>query len=146
MCMTIARYVNRFNPPISEHELTCVHSVHFARLFHGNKPIGKWMPNTTHKHAEHNALRMVRSRKKRCNEHLTMVVLRYTRLHERLAMSRPCSRCVELLKTCNINTVAYSDHDGKLIFENVDEIMHVPSSMSCNIPQTGRVVSWSKFS
>ncbi len=142
--MTIDRHVHRFNPPFSEHDQK-LHCVHFARLFHGNKPVGKWMPNTTHKHAEHNALRVLRSRKKRCNDHLTMVVVRFSRADERLAMSKPCTRCVEMLKTRHINTVMYSDSDGKMVVANISTMTHAPSSMACNIQSTGRVISYSKL-
>lgn len=140
--MTIERYVRRFDPPIADHALHCVH---FARLFRGNKPIGTWMPNTTHKHAEHNALRHAKSRKKRSNDRLTMVVVRFTRVDDGLTMSRPCTRCVELMKTYNIKSIVYSDYDGKLVIARIDTMDHAPSSMARNIPAAGRVVSFSRF-
>ena len=118
--------------------------LHFAKLFKGNKPFGQWMPNSTHMHAEHNAMRILRNQKQRKNHHLTMVVLRFDSLHH-LRLSKPCSRCVELLNHHNICTVIYSNENGELVKENTEYIVHKPSSMACNIPKHGRIVSFTKF-
>ena len=74
-----------------------------------------------------------------------MVVVRFARLDDRLVMSRPCSRCVELLKIRHIHMVVYSDHDGKLVYADVATMRHTPSSLACKIPSVGRVVSYSKL-
>jgi len=143
--MTIISHINYEIPNLyasSRYDTNCLH---FAKLFRGNKPIGNWMPNSTHMHAEHNALRALRNQKNRKNNRLTMVVLRFDRSLENLLMSRPCSRCVELLQNNCIRTVVYSNNLGALIKENTNQIIHKPSSMACNIPIHGRVVSFSKF-
>ena len=132
--MTIISHINYEIPNLygsCRYDTNCLH---FAKLFRGNKPIGNWMPNSTHMHAEHNALRALRNQKNRKNNRLTMVVLRFDRTLENLLMSRPCSRCVELLKNNCIRTVVYSNNLGVLIKENTNQIMHKPSSMACNIP------------
>ena len=143
--MTIISHINYEIPNLyasSRYDTNCLH---FAKLFRGNKPIGNWMPNSTHMHAEHNALRVLRNQKNRKNNRLTMVVLRFDRSLENLLMSRPCSRCIELLQNNCIRTVVYSNNLGALIKENTNQIIHKPSSMACNIPIYGRVVSFSKF-
>jgi deoxycytidylate deaminase len=96
-------------------------------------------------HAEHNALRMLRNQKQRKNHHLTMVVLRFDSKQEHLTMSKPCSRCVALLHKYDIRTVVYSNKDGELVKENTSHIIHKPSSMACNIPKQGGIISFSKF-
>ena len=144
--MTIISHINYGIPNLYSSCRYDTNCLHFAKLFRGNKPIGNWMPNSTHMHAEHNALRVLRNQKNRKNNRLTMVVLRFDKSLENLLMSRPCSRCVELLKNNCIRTVVYSDNLGALIKENTNQIVHKPSSMACNIPIHGRtVVSFSKF-
>ena len=143
--MTILRHVHCEIPsiyPSGRYDTTCLH---FAKIFKGNKPIGQWMPNSTHMHAEHNALRMIRTQKYRKNHHLTMVVLRFNSTHDHLIMSRPCSRCIDLLNEVDIRTVIYSNSNGELIKENTNNIKHKPSSMASNIPKQGRIISFSKF-
>jgi deoxycytidylate deaminase len=143
--MTILQHVHYGIPaiyPSGRYDTSCLH---FAKIFKGNKPIGQWMPNSTHMHAEHNALRMIRTQKTRKNHHLTMVVLRFDSSHEHLIMSRPCSRCIDLMNNLSIRTVVYSNSKGELIKENTHDIKHKPSSMACNIPKQGRIVSFTKF-
>jgi hypothetical protein len=143
--MTILHHIHFDIPRIYEfcrYDTTCLH---FANIFKGNKPIGNWLPNSTHKHAEHNALRMLKTQKYRKNHHLTLVVLRFDRSFENLRISKPCTRCIELLKNNDIKTIVYSDNNGNLIKEDISQIVHRPSSMSSNIPIHGRVISYSKF-
>lgn len=143
--MTILRHIHYNIPniyPSIRYDTTCLH---FANIFKGNKSLGQWMPNSTHMHAEHNALRMLRNQKQRKNHHLTMVVLRFDSTQEHLTMSKPCSRCVALLHKYHIKTVVYSNKDGELVKENTSHIIHKPSSMACNIPKQGGIISFSKF-
>ena len=143
--MTILQHIHFGIPniyPTLRYDTSCLH---FARIFKGNKPLGQWMPNSTHMHAENNVIRMIRTQKQRKNHNLTMVVLRFDNTYEHLLMSKPCSRCVELLNSYRICTVIYSNNQGELIKENTKDIKHKPSSMSYNIPKYGRVVSFSKF-
>ena len=143
--MTFLRHIHYDIPsiyPKIRYDTTCLH---FAMIFKGNKSLGQWMPNSTHMHAEHNALRFLRTQKQRKKHHLTMVVLRFDSSRENLIMSKPCSRCVALLHEHNIRTVVYSNDKGQLIKENTSHIVHKPSSMSYNIPKQGGVISFSKF-
>ena len=143
--MTFLRHIHYEIPkiyPSVRYDTTCLH---FAKLFKGNKSLGQWMPNSTHMHAEHNALRFLRTQKQRKNHHLTMVVLRFDSSYENLRMSKPCSRCIKLLNDYDIRTVVYSNDRGELIKENTNNIIHKPSSMACNIPKQGTIVSFSKF-
>jgi deoxycytidylate deaminase len=143
--MTFGRHVHDGIPALYRPGRYDVSCLHFAKLFKGNKPIGNWMPNSTDKHAEHNALRALRTQKRRINPHLTMVVVRFDRAHTHLLMSKPCSGCVELLRAHRIRTVVYSDERGMLVKESTSHIRHKPSSMAPHIPTHGRVVSYSKF-
>ena len=143
--MTIGRHVHDGIPALYRPGRFDTSCHHFAKLFKGNKPIGNWMPNSTNKHAEHNALRALRTQKHRINPHLTMVVVRFDKTHADMRMSRPCSRCVELLQVHRIRTVIYSNDHGILVKENTSNILHNPSSMASCIPKHGRVVSYSKF-
>jgi len=140
--MTIGTCIGRFAPDIDAHDMQCVH---FARLFRGHKPIGRWMPNTSHRHAEHNALRAIRHPMQRPHARLAMVVVRFARNPPRMAMSQPCERCVDLLKARRVRTVVYSDHDGRLVVADVCTLAPTPSSMACHIPSSGRVVSYSSM-
>uniref|UniRef100_A0A6C0H320 CMP/dCMP-type deaminase domain-containing protein n=1 Tax=viral metagenome TaxID=1070528 RepID=A0A6C0H320_9ZZZZ len=143
--MTILRHIHYEIPniyPSIRYDTSCLH---FAKLFKGNKSFGQWMPNSTHMHAEHNALRMIRTQKQRKNPHLTMVVLRFDSSCENLLMSRPCSRCIDLLHEHHIKTVIYSNDNGEMIKENTYNIKHKPSSMAYNIPKQGSIISFSKF-
>ena len=74
--MTIDTCVGRFVPDLDAHDMQCIH---FARLFRGHKPIGRWMPNTSHRPAEHNALRAIRHPMQRRHARLAMVVVRFVR-------------------------------------------------------------------
>ena len=142
--MPILNHINFGIPniyPSIRYDTQCLH---FARIFKGNKPFGQWMPNSTHMHAENNCIRMIRTQKQRKNHNLTMVVLRFDRARENLLLSRPCSRCVDLLNNHHIYRVVYSNDKGELVKENTKNILHKPSSMACNIPKQGRVVSLSK--
>lgn len=142
--MTILRHIHYSIPniyPSIRYDTNCIH---FANIFKGNKSLGQWMPNSTHMHAEHNALRMLRNQKQRKNHHLTMVVLRFDSTKEHLIMSKPCSRCIELLRKHHIRTVIYSNKDGELVKENTCHIIHKPSSMASNIPKQGGIISLSK--
>jgi deoxycytidylate deaminase len=142
--MPILRHIHYEIPyiyPFGRYDTSCLH---FAKLFKGNKPFGQWMPNSTHMHAEHNAMRILRTQKQRKNHHLTMVVLRFDRSYQHLRLSKPCSRCVELLKSHHIYRVVYSNDNDELVKENTKDIIHKPSSMACKIPKQGRVVSLSK--
>jgi deoxycytidylate deaminase len=141
--MPILNYINFEIPNIYPEIRYDTNCLHFARIFKGNKPFGQWMPNSTHMHAENNCIRMIRTQKKRKNHNFTMVVLRFDSAREHLLMSKPCSRCVDLLNNYRICTVIYSNDKGELIKENTKNIIHKPSSMASKIPKQGRVVSLS---
>lgn len=84
------------------------------------------------RHAEENALKKyhdsigIRGRKKIAIRKLHMVVVRINSDDE-IVESKPCSHCVEVMKSYGIRKVTYSTKDGTLTTESLSLIISHPS-------------------
>jgi deoxycytidylate deaminase len=84
------------------------------------------------RHAEENALEKyissigIKGRKAVARRKLHVVVIRINNENE-ITESKPCSHCVEVMRSYGIRKVTYSTRDGKLITESLTLIVTQPS-------------------
>jgi deoxycytidylate deaminase len=137
-------------------------SRHEATILIGRKPIvsannsdrefvfGRRVPST---HAEVNVIRRTRASRMYRGRDIRGAVILVIRRNAKLDLcnSRPCNRCLDLMRQTGIRAVVYSNCKGEIIRQNIDDISHDHDYYShgfynqrytrdrqWRVPQTGR--------
>jgi deoxycytidylate deaminase len=100
-----------------------LHTKHAAAIYENKRNIINIASNNSIFHAEHNVLKKITSIKK-----LTLIVVRFNS-EGRLVNSYPCNECVDILKFSGIKNIWYSNENGALTKEKVDNLKKIHISI-----------------